>query len=252
MENNTLTMALMGDVPLREFASAMANFYALIDNLSGEIDKDNKIEWVIEALESGSAIATIRPLSGSTDVIRKVIAAYATVGDALKTNAPIPYSEKVSGPAKSLTQLLNGKITSLRFETYGRDITISGHYDQESKEDVTPYKAFGVVKGRLQTLSSRRGVRFTLYDSVFDKAISCYLREGQDDSMLRENWGKKVLVTGLISRDHKTGKPYSIRDISAIEPVKSSPPGSWRKAMGILKLNEGETSESAIRAARDD
>ena len=250
MADNTLTMALMGDVPLREFASAMGDFNALVTNLSAEVGSGAEIEWVIDSLETGSAIATVRAFSESPEAIDNVIAAYVTVGNSLHSNAPIPFSEKVSAPATRLTRLLNGHITSLRFETAKSDVIVTGHYGEAQREVSNPYKAFGTLKGKVQTLSSRRGVKFTLYDAIFDKAISCYLKEEQEDT-IREYWGKKVLVSGVISRDAETGKPYSIKDITGIQLVKASEPGSYKLAKGIWRLKEGETPESAIRAARD-
>ncbi len=250
MADNTLTMALMGDVPLREFASAMEQFYSLVENLSIEVSQGSQIEWVIDALEAGSAIATVRALSDNSQAVDKVISAYLSVGNALQSNTPIPYSEKVTASAKALTRLLNGKITSLRFETAKADVIISGHYGETQKGKVVPYRSFGTIKGTVQTLSLRRGVNFTLYDAIFDKAITCYLGEGREGD-IRDYWGRKVFVTGAISRDAETGKPYSIKDIIEIKAAHGSKPESYKLAKGIWQLKDGETPESATRAARD-
>ena len=88
---------------------------------------------------------------------------------------------------------------------------------------------------RTDTLGRRRGVRFTLYDALFDKPIICVLPDGQE-ALVRDHWGRKVLVSGRISRDGETGKPYAIRDIIRIEPAEVSEPGSWRNAIGSLRL----------------
>jgi hypothetical protein len=145
---------------------------------------------------------------------------------------------------------LNGKITSIRFETPIEDVMISGHYLGSGEQGKLPVYSFGTIKGTVQTLSRRRGVRFTVYDAIFDRAISCYLKEGQEDE-IKDYWGKTVLVSGLVGRDGETGKPFAIRDISQIRLVESSAPGSYKLARGILQLKEGETPESVIRAVRN-
>jgi hypothetical protein len=52
MDNDTLTLALNGDVSLRDFAQAMAQFSALVQGLTIEIAGDAAIEWVIDTLDT--------------------------------------------------------------------------------------------------------------------------------------------------------------------------------------------------------
>ena len=115
--SDTLTIALNGDVPLREFADAMGHFRALVESLSVELAGNTPIEWAVDSLESGSAIATIRGSCERAELVASVINAYTQVGKALQLNKPIPYAERVRKPALSLSQMLDGKITSIRFET---------------------------------------------------------------------------------------------------------------------------------------
>ena len=42
---------------------------------------------------------------------------------------------------------------------------------------------YGAIEGRVQSLSQRKGLRFTLYYQEFDRAVSCYLSEGQEERM---------------------------------------------------------------------
>src|SRR5688572_20573937 len=94
MADNTLTMALAGDVPLREFSSAMGHFYSLIESLSEEVSQDSKIEWIIDGLEVSSAVATVRAVTDNPQAVDKVISAYISVGNALQSNSIIPFSQK--------------------------------------------------------------------------------------------------------------------------------------------------------------
>jgi hypothetical protein len=249
MANDTLTLALNGDVPLAEFSAAMSHFNTLVTSLSSEIAGKEQIEWVVDTLETGSAIATVRGISEQTQLVESVVLAYGVVGKALQNREPIPYSDQVSKSARALTELMNGHITSVRFETQKEDIIVSSHYASAKPMAPASY-SFGSLKGSVQTLSRRRGVKFTLYDVLFDRPISCYLKDGQED-MIRDYWGKKVSVTGRIGRDTESGKPFAIRDIVTISPVKSSEPGSYRLARGVLQLAEGETPEGVIRGLRN-
>ena len=58
--DNTLTLALEGEVTLADFSEAMKDFRALIAALSKEIGGKTKIDWRIDDLNAGSAMTTIR------------------------------------------------------------------------------------------------------------------------------------------------------------------------------------------------
>lgn len=250
MAEQTLTMALNGEVPLPEFARAIGHFNALVAGLSSDIASGITIEWIIDELAAGSAVTTIRGVSEDTRILSAIVDAYSEVGKALQTNKPIPYSERVSKPARSLIEMLNGKITSVRFETAKEDIVISSHYAEGDKERKEPTHSIGTIKGVVESLSRRRGIRFYIYDVLFDRPIACYLRDGEEEK-IKDFWGKKISVSGRISRDADTGKPFAIRDITQIKPVENSIPGSYRNARGVLSLREGETPASVIRDLRD-
>lgn len=247
MANDTLTLELNGEVSLSEFAEAMHQFNALVKGLTTEIAQGAAIEWVIDTLEAGSAIATVKGETDRMDSLAAVVSAYSTVGRALHTHQTIPYSDRVRTPAQKLAGLLDGKITSMRFETASDEYLIEPYV--EGKPELKPTYAYGRLKGTVQTLSARRGIKFVLYDILFDRPVSCYLREGQEE-LIRPYWDKKVYVSGKIGRDPETGKPFVMRDISGIEPVESKP-GGFRRASGMIELRKNETSDKIIRTIRN-
>lgn len=51
--------------------------------------------------------------------------------------------------------------------------------------------AYSAIEGVVQTLTSRRGLRFTLFDSLHDQAVSCYLEDGQEE-LMRGVWGRRA------------------------------------------------------------
>jgi hypothetical protein len=118
-----------------------------------------------------------------------------------------------------LTKLLDGRITSLRLETEIEDFLVEAHY--EGKAPLKPSYAYGRLKGTIQTLSARHGIRFTLYDVLFDRPISCYLKEGQED-LIREYWGKKVHVSGKMAETPKMEGLLPFERFPKSSPLKVS------------------------------
>src|SRR5258706_4131375 len=117
MANDILTLALEGEVDLQEFASAISNFNLLISQLSREVGQNAKIEWIVEELHAGSAIATFRGVYADIEPIEKVVSAYEEIGDAIATGRDIPFSAIVKKHTAALTNIIDGRISAIRFET---------------------------------------------------------------------------------------------------------------------------------------
>jgi hypothetical protein len=135
----------------------------------------------------------------------------------------------------------------VRFETAEAEATVEVVAPTKS---ATPYpQTFGAVEGRIQTLSSRGGLRFTLYDTLHDKAVSCYLTEGFEDQM-RDAWGRRAVVEGRVTRHPETGRPLAIRGITAVEVLPEVARHAYRDLRG-LSPRESLSAEDAIRRLRD-
>jgi hypothetical protein len=250
LSKETVTFALEGDITLANFASALSDFNALIVNLSKEAGGGAPIEWVVEELYSGSAIATFHGVYDDVRIVEAVVDAYEQVGDALSSGRDIPFSKAVQKHAYNITNLLNGKITAVRFETAGRDFLISGKTLSGGKALPMKY-SLGTVKGTIETLSMRKKLSFTIWDSLFDKPVNCYLKEGYEERM-REAWGKHAVVSGKIGRQAETGRPIVIREIKSIRILDEPEPGSYRHARGVLPRTQGgEKPEVLLRRLRD-
>jgi len=143
----------------------------------------------------------------------------------------------------------------VRFETAEADATIrsleeafaaSGAPESPSPQPV----AYGGVTGRVQTLSSRGGLRFTLYDVLFDRAVSCYLAEGQEEIM-RDVWGRMAVVEGLVTRDRVTGRPQVVRGVRGVTVVREAVSDRYVDSRGILEASfAGRPPEEVIRKLR--
>ena len=245
MADNTMTLALDGNVPLRAFALAIEHFSGLVEALATHFQARDGVEWFIDDLVKSSAIATVRGESETPQKVEQVIRGFTEVATALRSNSRIPYSARVRTHASQIRDIINGQVTAIRFETADADIVLA---DRSSSLLLPP--AFGGIEGQIQTLTNRVSLRFTLFDAFYDRAVSCYLTEGNDD-IIREAWGRRAAIEGLVTREPDSGRPVSIRGITSIEILPDDIP-HYEEARGIVTVQEGAPSaEEIIRRLRD-
>lgn len=259
MANDTITLMLEGEVPLRSFAEAIRAFSQLIIALTEEEGGD--IEWTIEDLQPGSALATIRGKSQRPERVERVVRNYAHVGKTLQQNQPLHRPPSIARAAYALGRIIGGQIISVRFETAEEEAVLSSRPVRKrglpAGDDVIalPLDAvesagsLGAVEGEVQTLSKRHGLRFTLYDSLNDRAVSCYLQPGQEEKM-REVWGKRAIIEGWVSRNPSDGHPVAVRRVTEVIPLTEK--GDYTQARGVLSFRETSLlPEERLRRWRD-
>lgn len=250
MAKDRISLTLNGDIPLLLFSEAIQHFSDLITQLSREVSGKGEIEWQIAELEAGSATATIIGISQDYVSVERVIGAYEHIGHALETHTTIPYSPDVVKAAKALTDILDGKVTSIELTTPNHTSLITqaaGAFEKPTRTVV-----FGTVTGLVETLSRRQSLRFIVYDDLFDKAVKCFFEESQRE-MMRDVWDKKVVVTGKVVRNSTDGRPIEVREIENVKIISDRPRNSFRRARGIIPWDESyEPSEKIIRQIRDE
>lgn len=248
MPNNTMTLALSGDVPFDSFARAMNSFNQLVSALGTEHGAGGDIQWFVDALEKSSALATIRGESTKPEKVEAVVGGYTRIATALETKGPLPtYRARTLGHAQDIVGLLNEHITSVRFETAVEEhIVTSPPFVR-----VVPLRpAYGAIEGRVQTLTNRTSLRFTLFDAFHDRAVSCYMAEGYEEVM-RGSWGKRAVVEGLVSRDPSTGRPSAVRQVTHVR-ILPDEEGDYREARAVVPYVERDPlPEEIIRRLRD-
>jgi hypothetical protein len=249
MASGTITLAIEGEVSLARFVAGMRGFGELVLGLTVELRGKERVDWTVEELRSGSAVITASGTADREDVLDRVVSAYENVGQALSAHEVIPYSDRVSRAAHSIEKLIGEAITALRFETSNRDFMVLSR--AEPKPTAPPDMSYGAIEGRVQMVTSRNSLRFTLYDILFDRAVSCYLEKGRED-LMRDAWGHRAIVEGLISRDSQSGRPIAIRQIRQVGVIPDPVGGSYRKARASLPANaDSPLPEKAIRLLRD-
>lgn len=251
MSNNTTTIAFNGKVTLADYAAALASYHRLMESLSEEVAREAKVNWIVESLEVSSCIATCRGETGTDDFdsIDEVIRAYETTAKSLMGHSEIPYSEKIRKAANDLASMVSTSITSIRFETDSFDGEISNA--PPTSEPVFETR-FGAVTGRVQSISNRQTLRFTLYDELDDHAVSCYLKPGSED-LMRESWGKIATVEGLVRRNKQTGMVSTVRQVMSVKTLEEGSYFDYRVAIGCAPslLPNSMSPEDAIRRIRD-
>ena len=252
--DDTLTLALDGQVTLDDFARAISRFHGIVAALSREIPGGEAIIWEVSNLQAGSAIADVTG-RGPNSEVELVVREYERLGEELERRGPLNFSPAVQAEARGLVGLINGRIESIRMETARQEHLIGGGElsgVEVSEVPEFPRSSLGAIQGVIETLSRRGGLKFTLYDLMHKKSISCYLPPGSEDRM-RDAWGKNAIVHGIVRKDPATGRPLSIRDVTKVETVSESGPGDWRLAGGAVarRADDDPSPEEAIRLIRD-
>jgi hypothetical protein len=255
--NNTITLAMSGEVSLDDFEQAMRALKSLL--LAIQVDKSpgEDLRWIVEEMSSGSAMTSFR---GVGTMVEPVVREYQKIGaEAAVGRLPPSASAAIRIAMSKITDIIgrNG-VTSMRFETRENEAEILAPLSENAPPTqaqgavAAPKPAIGSVRGRIQSITQHKSLHFTMYDLRTDRAISCYLEPGYEDFM-RKSWGKIAVVSGLVHRHPITGEPTTVRRINPenIKLIKEMR-GSWRDAIGASPSRRGEiSSDAAIRRGRD-
>ena len=242
---DTLTFTVQGRIEIADLDVAIQKFHRLVKALT---PKKAGVSWLVEELSASSAIATLRGEANDISVVEEVVDSYEEIGESLQRGVPLSsrFSKTVLKAAEDLAGMAVGR--GVRLSTPDREFLLSANGADPKEEGKVV--SLGVVTGRIEMLSSRSGLRCNLYDSVFDKAVECFLNEGQEERM-REAWGRRAIVSGRVSRG-PSGRPLSIHAISGIEVLPEIEPGTFRQARGVLPWKPGqETGDLTVRRLRD-
>ncbi len=249
MALDTITLGVSGEVSLDAFTAVVSDFTALVNALSSEVAGPEEPEWFVEYLDAGSATLTFVGQARDEEAVERVVRAYATTGHALAEGQPIPFSNKVERAARKLTGILDGQISAVRFETPEDAATVVSPAVRAEARKLL--HAYGAIEGRVQTVTSRGGLRFVLYDSLFGRAVYCYLQPGGEE-LMRGAWDRRAVVEGWVSREPITGRPVSIRQVTDVRLLDEVERGSYRRARGAVPLAEGDLPpEDRVRKLRD-
>ena len=246
MAKTTVTFELGGRVEIEHLAQGISLFRNLMECLT---PRGSGIAWVVEDLQPGSAVATLRGEASDIATVERIVGEYESFGALMSRHEDSALTDRRLLKAASGIRKLATTVEYVRFETPENDYTLRGNDEPHGQPE--PRVAIGAVTGRVQTLSSRAGLRFNLYDTVHDKAVGCYLASGQEE-LMREAWGRRARVSGSVSREASTGIPIAIRRILTVEILADPEPGSYETARGAAPWRSGyELPEQVVHGLRD-
>jgi hypothetical protein len=274
MANDELTLILRGEnISLDDFAKAVVGWKKLVDALQGAVAESAQMDWFVEALETGSAIATVRGIGRNpegTAGVGEVVRAYQSATNSAARRQRIGYTSAVRAALAEITSVLveSSAVTSVGFETIEEAVEIA-HVVEVS--DVVQYDGggdggnqvlsvvidaatitYGAVRGRIQTLSGHDGLKFTLYETNTGRAVRCFLAaEDANKEMMRGAWEKLAVVEGIIQRDPATGQALTVRQVRTVQVIPEQEPGAWRLARGAWPTGS-VSPEDAVRRGRDE
>ena len=247
MSKTTLTYEMGGQVELKDLENGITLFRRLVYSLTPRTG----VAWVVEDLQPGSAIVTLRGEADDPAKVERIVDEYEKVGSSLsRYETPSHDKAGVVQAARAIANFVEPR-EYVRLGTPDQDYIIYGNGVAAANIPISPSVSIGAITGRVQTLSSRAGLRFNLFDTVHDRSVTCYLKLGQEEVM-REVWGSWATVVGTVSRESVTGKPISIRDIRKVERLDEVSPRTYQEARGAVPWETGDIlPEEAIRLLRD-
>ena len=252
MPNRAFTLSIKGELSLADSATAFMNFSELLSAISDNAAPESDVTWRADDLAVGSLEMTARADSSSAGALDQIDVEYLDVARSIASPNGHRFAPPIAHAADGLAALVPDRAQGMRFETSSGRATV-GDASQwpEEDPDVAPTTSLGSVEGFVQTVTSRGGMRFTVFDALNDRAVRCFLSDG-DEELMRGVWGKRAVIDGSVTRDGATGRPLTIRDITRATVIEPPPPGSYRNARGVL-VRAGSTprAETIIRRLRD-
>ncbi len=237
MEQADLILTLDGEVTLDDFAKAMQRFKEIVTGLKNEVAPDARIDWLIDDLRKKCAIAKVKGVP-ATDRDRASVGrirdAYTDLGQRAAKGEPLHNAEAVVQGIAGLKRLINGHVKSVTLGSEQKRYTIKKTTMFSPAKVQWDTETFGGARGKVQSISDRQYLHFTLYDYNDDRPIPCSYPEGSKDKM-RKVWGKLVYVEGIVTRDPDTDLVSSIHGISSIEVIRERKAHAWRAALGCAR-----------------
>jgi hypothetical protein len=240
-------------IPFDTVAELFNHFNRLIAALGKEIAPKTPVTWGLTQLTLGSVNMEARPIPGNLvteQMGRRIVQAadeaiaYAHAGDL----AAMPFSPAVREELAAMLEKLNDAAPAFEIGSPGKRVRLT-----KFQLHTTGHRSisWGTVSGIADGIDQHAGLEFTLYDDVFDNGIHCQLREGVSPLGLRDLFGKRVEVEGLISANPDTGLIKSVAQIEEITII-DTPDADYRAAEGIWRDWESTPDErlAALRRVR--
>ena len=122
MAKDTITFELGGRVDIRHLEEGIAAFRRLVAALTG----DTGVAWVVDDLQPGSAIITIRGEAENPAEVERIVRRFGEVGRALERHEALPHISQMAQATDAIRRVARS-VEYVRFETPDDDYTIYGN-----------------------------------------------------------------------------------------------------------------------------
>lgn len=248
MAGDSVTFRIDGELTIAKVADAFSRFGKVLQAL--EHDLAAHVRWVLAGLDYGSAAITARAEPLDDDAVPKIVAMterYLSAGREVLRGRP-DGAQPLLSVVRDLTELADVE-NRVILETADDELIFTAPVSPSPRPAATPTtRSLGTVRGRVETLSHRRGFRFTLYELTTDRPVSCYLQADHED-LMRDAWGHIANVTGVVTRDADTGRPLTVRRVTSVDVVTEGEAMGFLRARGVVGGNE--PADAVVRRIRD-
>jgi hypothetical protein len=246
---DSVTIRLDGEVTIDRLSTALSGFSAILDELPRP--HEAHVKWVVSALSHGSAVATAQAIpldEGSATFVPTIVSDFIAAARTIASGDGDQRDEPILRLVRDLVQPATQE-SPIILETPEDDVVFGAPPSMVPSGDrLATTKSIATVRGRVETLSHRGGLRFTLYALAGDRPVSCYLRQ-DDEERMRDAWGRVADVTGIVTRDATSGRAIAIRQVTNVQVVNEGDPLGFLAARGVAP--GGEPAEKVIRRIRD-
>lgn len=245
---DSVTFRLEGELTIDKLSHAVERFRDVLAAL--EQDQAAHVRWVLAGLEYGSAVVTARAEPLDEEAVPKIprmTQMYLIAGQQVSAG-DLDDGRPLLRVVRGLTELADER-NRVILETAEDEVIFTAPIRPATGTGIVKTaKSLGTVRGRVETLSHRKGFRFTLYELATDRPVSCYLEPDHEDQM-RDAWGHIADVTGIVTRDAESGRPLAVRRVTSVDVVPEGEALGFLRARGAIAGSEA--AEDVIRRIRD-
>lgn len=242
---------LGGEVTIDQLSDALVRFSQVLDAL--RLSHGAEVRWMLTGLDYGSAGATAQAVPLDDEAAERIPVMYNSCIDAAQRvrdgglDRALPLHREMHG----LMALAN-ESHPIAIQTDSKQVVVKAPIPSltltAAEEPDVEVRSLGTVRGRVETLSRRRGLTFRLYELTTDSAVVCHIDSDLEDTM-RGVWGHIADVTGTVLRDPRTDRPLWIRRVTNVDPVDEGDPSGYLRARGAVHTSE--PAEVLVRRMRD-
>ncbi|MBF0318614.1 MAG: hypothetical protein HQL01_02245 [Nitrospirae bacterium] len=244
-KKNTIALTLKGENIASELLrDSICTFYDFVDEVSAQVSGTRKpVKWIV-TVEHGSIILLNNPVVReiNNDIIEKTVNAIHYGIGKLETNTDRPeyFSDKALEYLQNLALLLSAESNGLTgiYIVINEDSHALTRRVAANIDTITGnrYKSLGSVEGKLQVISERGGLKFTIYDTLNDKPVRCSIPEELRSEALEaaaKAFGQRISIFGMISYDqYGTPKIIQVRKLRLFRNKEDIP--TAEQICGIL------------------